>query len=244
MNKTIIASLRTLALVPLISLSVVSHAAQDLDRVTNTLAEIFGGSKNLTVSETSSDNVFLVSKGGQFIHVYMNHDQVLFGELVSVNSQQNLTQQAKTAWTEQKINSLSDQDMVVFGSPELEKSVYVFTDVDCGYCRRFHENDVATLNKAGVKVKYLAWPRAGLGSVNHQKLEAVWCSENPQLAMTSAKRGQAPTYKQCQNKIEGHFAFGVEIGLRGTPAMILDDGTYLPGYRTAEQILKILDVNE
>ena len=104
-----------------------------------------------------------------------------------------------------------------------ERSITVFTDISCGYCRRLHE-DIDALLDEGVRVRYLLFPRAGLGSQGHKDLESVWCAEDPQAAMTAAKAGARITPATCENPIESHIALAEQVGLRGTPLIYLDTG--------------------
>ena len=121
--------------------------------------------------------------------------------------------------------------------------IYVFTDIDCGYCRTLHrEIDVYTSH--GITVHYLAYPRAGLDSRSFNKAESVWCAENQQDAMTKAKRGENVTSPVCNNPVAEHYNLGNQLGVRGTPFIVLDNGHTIPGYRPAHNIIALFDTNE
>ena len=79
--------------------------------------------------------------------------------------------------------------MIVYGPPTSKMTVTVFTDVDCGFCRKFH-SQIADLNKAGVRVRYLMFPRTGPGTESWKKAEQVWCANDRRDALTRAKRGE------------------------------------------------------
>jgi thiol:disulfide interchange protein DsbC len=118
--------------------------------------------------------------------------------------------------------------------------VTVFTDIDCGYCRRLH-TQMADYNNAGISVEYLFFPRAGLGSESFTKAVSVWCAANRNEALTHAKNGDAIENKTCDNPITEEFELGRKIGIAGTPAVIADDGTQIGGYLTPEQMVARLD---
>ena len=113
--------------------------------------------------------------------------------------------------------------------------ISVFTDVDCGYCRRLHQ-EVPKLNQLGVEVRYLAFPRAGVGSRSYQKIVSAWCSADPNTAITRLKAGQTIPDIECKNPVMSHYELGRELGVAGTPSIVLEDGSMLPGFVAAEDL--------
>lgn len=123
---------------------------------------------------------------------------------------------------------------------ENEKYVInVFTDTTCGYCRKLH-NEMAQLNDLGITVRYLAWPRAGLNSEVYRDTVSIWCAENPQQALTDAKAGKSIDKLTCENKVAEQFKFGQQIGVSGTPNIIMPDGSVVPGYQPAQALAEAL----
>ena len=156
----------------------------------------------------------------------------------------NTTEMARASRRRQLLDTLDEKDMVVF-APEPENvraTVTVFTDIDCGYCRRLHQ-EVTELNRLGIAVRYLAYPRAGPGSVSYQKAVAAWCADKPKVALTLAKTGQDITMKNCDNPVSEHYAMGGEIGVAGTPAVVYEDGTLQSGYLPAAELARRLGIN-
>jgi thiol:disulfide interchange protein DsbC len=132
-------------------------------------------------------------------------------------------------------------DMIVFPAAGATKaSIYVFTDVDCGYCRKLHQ-EVPALNAAGVEVRYLAYPRAGIRSESYNKLARAWCSDNPTETLTRLKNGEHIGGAVCSdNPIANQFQLGGNLGVRGTPAIFLSTGELISGYRPAPELLQML----
>ena len=136
----------------------------------------------------------------------------------------------------EKIAAVPESEMIIF-NPEAERkaTITVFTDVDCPYCRQLH-GEVEKLNEMGIAVRYLAYPRTGLDTETHYKMISTWCADDPKAMMTSAKRGGAIPEAVCDNPIASHYQLGREVGVTGTPALVLEDGTILPGYVPAETL--------
>ncbi|KXI27528.1 thiol:disulfide interchange protein [Paraglaciecola hydrolytica] len=133
------------------------------------------------------------------------------------------------------------KDSVIEFKAKNEKyAVTVFTDINCGYCRKLH-NEMDKYNALGITVRYLAYPREGLRSATAQNMMAVWCSDNKQQAMNNAKSDEKVNAKACDSKVAEQYAFGQKVGVNGTPNIILPDGTLIPGYQppsALEQALK------
>ena len=137
----------------------------------------------------------------------------------------------------------STEDMIIFKPEgEIKAVMNVFTDVDCGYCRKFHQ-EVPQLNAMGIEIRYLAYPRAGIPSGSYDKIAKAWCAEDQQDILTKVKSGQRVDVEVCDNNpIAEHYAFGSSIGVTGTPAIILMDGTLIPGYQPADNFAKLLGI--
>lgn len=128
---------------------------------------------------------------------------------------------------------------IEFAADNEEFVISVFTDITCGYCRKLH-NEMAQFNDLGITVRYLAWPRGGLNSKSYRDMVSVWCDADPQQAMSKAKSGTKIENPECDNKVAEHFTFGRQVGVGGTPNIVLPDGSVIPGYQPANMIADIL----
>jgi thiol:disulfide interchange protein DsbC len=133
--------------------------------------------------------------------------------------------------------------MLVFSPPaeRVKATLNVFTDIDCGYCRKLHQ-EVPELNRLGIAVRYLAYPRAGVESVSYDKYVSAWCADNQQEAFTMAKLGEPITDKTCNNPVAVQHKIGAEMGVTGTPALLYNDGRLEMGYRNAATLARMLGV--
>jgi thiol:disulfide interchange protein DsbC len=136
------------------------------------------------------------------------------------------------------------EDMIVFKAKgQVRAIINVFTDVDCGYCRKLH-NEVPQLNAMGIEVRYLAFPRAGLESESYDKIATAWCSDSPNETLTAIKNGKRISTAVCKdNPVAEHYRLGGSMGVTGTPAIILMDGTLIPGYKPAAELAEFLGVS-
>ncbi|BDX03889.1 thiol:disulfide interchange protein DsbC [Marinomonas pontica] len=176
-------------------------------------------------------------KNGPTLHVTQDGRYFVAGDLYRMDntSLENETEKAKLV----KIETLPESQMIVYKAKEERAHITVFTDVDCGYCRMLHK-EVPKLNEAGVTVRYLAYPRAGIGSEAYTKMVSIWCSADPKEWLTKAKLGAEIPENKCVNPVADQYKLGNEVGVRGTPSIVLDNGEFLPGYLPANELVKHL----
>ncbi|MFT2090114.1 bifunctional protein-disulfide isomerase/oxidoreductase DsbC [Paraglaciecola sp. 2405UD69-4] len=132
-----------------------------------------------------------------------------------------------------------ENDTIEYKAENEKYVVNVFTDITCGYCRKLH-NQMEEYNDLGITVRYLAFPRAGINSAPYNDMVSVWCSDNPQEAMNNAKAGASVTRKNCSTKVAQQYQFGQQIGVGGTPNIVLPNGAVIPGYQPPHELEKAL----
>ena len=136
--------------------------------------------------------------------------------------------------------------MIEYKAKNEKHVVTVFTDITCGYCRKLHEQ-MADYNDKGITVRYLAYPRAGIKdrsgnyTQNFKDMRSIWCSDDPTVALTRGKEDSGIPYRVCDNPVEGEFNFGRQVGVTGTPAIVLENGMMIPGYQPPEQLARLLE---
>lgn len=175
---------------------------------------------------------------GERLYASPDGQYILQGNLYQVAGQKvvNLTGQARAQIIVEQLAQVPSAQKVTFPAEGTAKTfVTVFTDTDCPYCQRLHE-EVPALNKQGVEVRYMAFPRQGMSSAGARTLENIWCSDNPQQAMTAAKSSGSVAQKQCANPVAEQFELGQRLGVQGTPAIFLENGTMIPGYQPADRL--------
>ena len=126
--------------------------------------------------------------------------------------------------------TLKDDESILFSPVDPKYSVTIFTDVDCTYCRKLHAQINEYLDR-GISVRYVLYPRNGPASRAWSKSEDVWCAKDRNEALTAAKLDRKFETSECDASMIGkHYALGQGVGLSGTPAIVLEDGTLIGGY--------------
>lgn len=217
-----------------------AEATVDTALLNEKLKPLFGGVPD-SIKPTPVNGVYEAKFGTELIYVSADGRYFFSGDLIDGSSRTNLSEQSRTVERKDMLAKVEDKDTVIFKAKGEQKHLLtVFTDVDCGYCVKLHK-EVNQLNEAGVSVRYLAYPRAGVGSESYKKIVNVWCADNKQDALTKSKAGETIASKECDNPVAKEFELGQKLGVNGTPALFTEDGTMIPGYRPADQLVKILD---
>ncbi|MCJ1885498.1 DsbC family protein [Pseudomonas sp. LA21] len=180
-------------------------------------------------------------KGGRVLYASADGQFVVQGNIYQVKDGKptNLTEVAESAGVAKTINGIPTADMVVFPAKgETKAHITVFTDTTCPYCQKLHA-EVPDLQKRGIEVRYLAFPRQGPNSPGDAQLQAVWCSKDRQAAMTDMFHEKEVKAAKCDNPVNKQLELGQMVGVQGTPAIILANGQMLPGYQPAGQIAKL-----
>ena len=173
---------------------------------------------------------------------YMSADSKIFiaGRMFDVDN--NMTNLTEAALSDLRLEGMAkyEDSMIVYPAKDEKHTVTVFTDTTCGYCRKLHAQ-MEDYNKLGITVRYLAFPRGGMDSRSFDEISAVWCAKDQQDAMDKAKNGDSLEFARCNAPIAGHYNLGQAAGVSGTPAIMLEDGSMIPGYKPPAALAQLLE---
>lgn len=225
------------------ALGCASVAAQDVpEDFRGKLSSLLGERMPIeTIADTPIPGVYEVTAGGRVLYATSKDELLMVGSLYDVERGVNVGEEKQNEVASRKaeaeIGAMSVDDMVVFKGEESKRHITVFTDVECGYCRRLHQ-EVPALNEAGVEIRYMLYPV--ISERSYPNAESVWCADDRQTAMTDAKQGKRIERRECENPIEKHMEIAAKLGVRGTPFLVLDDYTVIPGYVPADNLIQQL----
>ncbi len=228
------------ALLALMAIPALAADNKALQQLKGDLVKVFGGAPE-AVTETPVKGIYEVTYGSKLFYVTGDGHHMFTGELFDLNSRTNLTEKKLAGTRLKALRSVDESSMIVYKAKGEEKHVItVFTDIDCGYCRKLHSG-MAQMNELGITVRYLAFPRAGVDSPSYNKAVSVWCAKDRNKAMDTAKSGASPEAASCDSPVKQHMEMGKKLGVTGTPALLLEDGTLMPGYLPPQKLSMVLD---
>jgi thiol:disulfide interchange protein DsbC len=203
------------------------------------LKELPAGSKIEDLRPSPIAGLYEFVQGADISYITVDGKFFIDGNLYDMKSRANLTEEMRAHARVALVGAVPESEMLIFSPPNPKYTITVFTDVDCAYCRKLH-SDMAELNRLGIRVRYMFFPRTGPGTESWHKAEAVWCSPNRNDALTRAKAGAVlDLSKTCASTpVKREYDLGQSIGVRGTPAILTDSGEYIPGYMPPRELLE------
>lgn len=224
----------------LLAVSVLAQAQDDFSAVEERIRSLAPNTESIAISETPIDGLLMVQIQGDIVYATADGKYLIQGRVVNMETREDLTETAKSQLRKEVLASIDTSRQITFSPEKPAYDLTVFTDIDCGYCRKLHAQ-MAEYNENGIAIHYMAFPRAGIGSRSYEKAVAVWCADDQQEALTQAKLGAEPDPDQCDNPIAEQYQMGQQLGVTGTPALLTSDGTLIPGYVPPEQLRERLD---
>jgi thiol:disulfide interchange protein DsbC len=234
--------MKNLALFLLIGIATTVSASEksDIERVREAMGQAVQGITPDSIKPAPMPGFYEVGYGMQFFYVSADGRYAIGGDLVDLKEKTNLTEKRRSD-ARIALLDLIGKDAIVYPAKDKPKHVItVFTDLDCGYCRKLHAG-MREMNDLGIEVRYLAFPRAGAGSPSFKKAVSVWCAKDRNKAMDLAKGGAEPEPAKCENTVAQQYALGGSMGVQGTPAILLEDGRILPGYMPPQRLAQVLN---
>lgn len=208
------------------------------------LAEMLPGMPVSEVRPSPLPGLFSVEmEDGSVLYADAGVSHVIAGDMYALTEAGpvNLAEVRRQERRRELLAAVDLSDMIVFAAKETKAVVSVFTDVDCGYCRKLHQ-ERDELADYGVEVRYLAYPRAGPGSETYENMVSAWCAGDRQRAITRLKQGDKVPAKTCENPVAEQYRLGALVGVSGTPTLVTPTGELIPGYLPAEDLAKRLGV--
>lgn len=232
--------LKTIAL-SFVSLALMSftNAHADEEQVRDALSKSMPSLKIDSIKSSEVKGVYEVTIGASILYVSDDGKYLFQGHLIDLVAKKDLTDVKLAGARQLAVNKVGEENMIIFKPEKSQYKVSIFTDIDCGYCRKLH-SEMDQYMAEGITIQYLFYPRAGKGSESYNKAVSVWCADDRNAALTDSKNGKTVEQKTCDNPVDEHMQLGVEFEARGTPMIVTEKGNIFPGYVPAKQLAKAL----
>ncbi|MBQ0724421.1 MAG: DsbC family protein [Cycloclasticus sp.] len=211
----------------------------DASKIADSLSKVIPTVSAANVTETAIKGLYQVDVGGRIIYASEDGRYIIQGEMVDLQSRTNVTEQALKKVRLAALEKVDSKTMIIFPAQNPQHTLTIFSDIDCGYCRKLHA-DLKSYNDAGISVRYLLFPRSGPNTESYHKAVSVWCASDRNQALTDAKLNDKVVSKTCDSPIDENIQLAQAFAVNGTPTMIADDGTLVPGFVPANELLKHL----
>ncbi len=227
-----------LAAALLLSLPLLAQANEALIRK-NLTERLAGLPKIEEVRLSAMPGLWEIRIGNEIRYTDATGSYLIEGELIDLKTRKNLTEERMTKINAVDFASLPLKDAIVWKNGNGKRRIAVFADPNCGYCKRFERSlqDVKDVTVYTFLIPIL-------GGDSPDKSRSIWCAKDSQATwmawMLDAKVPAKPTAACDDAAIERNLALSKRIHVTGTPAIILEDGSRIPGALSAEQLEKRL----
>ncbi len=229
---TLLAAMLLLIAVPAAS----DDVSPELQKVRKIVSERFVEIAPEEVFDSPIPGWYMIRKGAIVAYITGDGRYLLQGDLIDLDRNANLSELSRNDARVEMMSAVPDDHLIVFSPEHVEHSIAVFTDIDCTFCRRLHAQ-IDQYMAEGIEVRYFLYPRNGPRSASWVKAENVWCADDRNEALTLAKlEKEFPTRSCDASMVSTHYSIGQNVGLTGTPAIVLDNGTLFSGYMPAPRL--------
>lgn len=220
-------------------LLIISAVRANDNTIRNRLSKIIPSLQIDSIQLSPIKGLYEVTVGADILYVSEDGKFLLQGHLIDLEAEMDLTEKKLANIRSIALEKIKEDRVISFKAKNAKHSIFVFTDIDCGYCRKLHA-EIDQYLAEGITIHYLFYPRAGKGSESYNKAISVWCAKDRRAALTTAKKGENLEQKSCDNPIDEHMQLGVDFDVRGTPMLVTEKGHIYPGYIPAKQLSQTL----
>ncbi|MFA5924324.1 MAG: DsbC family protein [Methylococcaceae bacterium] len=238
MNKSMISLVLGMCIV--LSAGQAAAAEKSTKAIVKALKKALPDAKPDLIKPSQIAGLYEVMVGPKLFYVSRDGHYLIQGAMIDLETMKNLTEPRLAEARINSLNKIGLNKMIIFKPKTPKHWVYVFTDIDCGYCRKLH-SEIDQYMNAGIEIRYLFFPRAGIGSTSWEKAVSVWCAKDRNDALTKAKKDEPIEKKQCDNPVAEHHALGTAMHAAGTPMIVTEKGNILAGYYSAAQLSPLLE---
>ncbi len=220
-----------------------ASAHADENAIKQTLAKSMPDVRVDAVRPSEAKGIYEVQVGSNILYATEDGKYVFQGRMIDVESHSDLTERKLGAIRLAALDKLGEAKMIIFKAKIPKYTVTIFTDIDCGYCRKLH-SEIDTYLAQGITIRYVFFPRAGKGSESYNKAISVWCAKDRNAALTAAKKDQNLDNKTCDNPVDEHLQLAADFDVKGTPMIVTEKGNIYPGYLPAKELVEALEAEK
>ncbi len=212
----------------------------DFAQIKKSLRELIPDAEPDSIKPAPVAGLYEIVFGPQVFYATEDGRYLVQGNILDMEKRVNITEARRADARLAAVSGLGEENMIIFAPAKVKHTVTVFTDIDCGYCRKLH-SEMDQYKREGIRVRYLLFPRNGMASESADKAISVWCAKDRNAALTQAKAGEEVDKKTCDNPVQQHYSMGELVGVSGTPAILTDKGELVPGYVAAGELSNMLE---
>ncbi|MED5274746.1 MAG: DsbC family protein [Pseudomonadota bacterium] len=220
-------------------LSSCTQTTDELDQAKDAITQSY---PNLPIENIRKvdENFFEVVIQGEIFYLSSDHKYFFAGNVIDVKTKENITETSRKGRRLSILETLKTENMIVYKPEKTDYVLTVFSDTSCPYCQKLHE-ELDKLIENNIEIRYILFPRFGQNSDAYVQMISIWCSEDQKLALDNVFDDKTIEQNtQCDNPMIENLDLAQKLSVTGTPMMFTENGTVIPGYQPADEIIKFL----
>ncbi|MED5430634.1 MAG: DsbC family protein [Pseudomonadota bacterium] len=220
-------------------LSSCTQTTDELDQAKDAITQSY---PNLPIENIRKvdENFFEVVIQGEIFYLSSDYKYFFAGNVIDVKTKENITETSRKGRRLSILETLKTENMIVYKPEKTDYVLTVFSDTSCPYCQKLHE-ELDKLIENNIEIRYILFPRFGQNSDAYVQMISIWCSEDKKLALDNVFDDKTIEQNtQCDNPMIENLDLAQKLSVTGTPMMFTENGTVIPGYQPADEIIKFL----
>jgi thiol:disulfide interchange protein DsbC len=130
--------INTIIMGSLLAISVNAVAQEEFTVVEERIRSLAPNAQSIAISETPIEGVLMVKINGDIVYANADGKYLIQGRVVNMETREDLTESAKSEVRRELIAGVDTTKQIAFSPENPDYELMVFTDIDCGYCRKLH----------------------------------------------------------------------------------------------------------
>lgn len=166
---------------------------------------------------------------------------IIVGQIVQIQTKNNLTFERLTEVNKVDVAQIPLENSLVLGNSNAKHKIIVFSDPDCPFCGKFHQEMKALVETRRDIAFYIKLFPLEAHKDARRKSESIMCNRSMEMLEDAFKKKPIPDPTCKSDVVASTIALGKKLGITGTPSTILPDGRLIPGYVESQKLLTLLD---
>ncbi|MBU0481551.1 MAG: DsbC family protein [Proteobacteria bacterium] len=179
----------------------------------------------------------------QVIPVFIDFSKqyLINGAVIKIADKQDITRERFADLNRIDVSLIPLDDALIVGKPDAPIKIIVFDDPQCPYCLKLHAEMKRVVGQRPDMAFFIKMFPLKSHPEAYERAKAIICAKSlVMLEESLAGKNIAPP--DCEtDQVDKNLELAARLGISSTPTLVLPDGRVMPGYKSAEEIIRLLE---
>lgn len=183
-----------------------------------------------------------IAKNGRLYPIYIDYSEqyVIEGRILRLSDRKDITKQRTQKSNPANTEEIPLEDALLLGSEDASTKAIVFTDPECPYCEKMHQAMKEVVRRDPDIAFYIKLYPLKMHPKAYPIAKSIVCRESMEM-LEASLAGEDVAILPCEAPaVDANIALAKKLGINSTPTLVLPDGRIEPGYKPAEDLLRLL----